>query len=154
MTALPTTLFDVYDALTALLDHWPSDPTGAGEEFLDNDFDQTSRWALILGNVTDGGGETDLATDPDDPLSRTETFSVEWAVVQKSGDSGHAAADLRAEMSSHLERLQALISADPSLGGACTWCSIQVEFLDHGAGPAGSLARMVGAFEIVSLVAD
>ncbi|MEM9710599.1 MAG: hypothetical protein AAGA17_00165 [Actinomycetota bacterium] len=153
MSDLPTTIFDVYDALTGLLPAWVVDETLQGEQFLDNDDKPVHRWALWIGNASEAGSETELDRDLGDPISRDEQFSIEWAIVGNEGRGGLTAAELRAEIRAHLERLQALISADVTLGGACSWCTVSVEFLDHGTTDAGSLARVGGSFEILSLLA-
>lgn len=154
MTTLPTSIFDVYEALTDRLKNWVANETLAGEEFLDNDDTQTHRWALWIGNAIEGGGETDLAVDLDDPISREEQFSIEWAILGKDGRGGMTPPDLRAELRAHLGRFQALISADTTLGGACTWCTVAVEFVDHGTTDAGSLVRIGGSIEVLSILAD
>ncbi|MEM9611149.1 MAG: hypothetical protein AAGA99_27330 [Actinomycetota bacterium] len=149
---LPTTIFDVYDGLAELGRAWPVDRTASGEEFVDNGAKQTRRWMLWIGNATDGGTETNLATDLAGGSSREESFSIEWAIVGKDGRSGMTPERLRDELRAYVERLQTLLVADHTLGGACTWCTLSVEFVDHGTTEAGSLARVGGAFEILSLI--
>ena len=154
MTTLPTSIFGVYDALTARLGNWVVDETLRGEQFIDNTEKQTHRWALWIGNARNGGSETDLGIDHDDPISRAEEFSIEWAIVGAQGRGGMTPPQLRDELRAHLERLQALISADVTLDGTCSWCTVSVEFVDHGSTDAGALVRIGGTFEILSHLAD
>ncbi|MEM9611164.1 MAG: hypothetical protein AAGA99_27405 [Actinomycetota bacterium] len=147
---LPTTVFDVYDALFELLQSWPANHTLQGEEVLDNDDKQTSRWALWVGNATDGGTETEFALDLAGGSAREESYSIEWAITGNDGRSGMTAAELRAELREHVARLHTLVLADHTLGGTCTWCMVVVEYVDHGGTDAGALARVGGTFEIVA----